>query len=153
MGARSFPNNPFDGHTLHEQLEQASILSNSTVKNVYVDLGYRGVDQDNSGVSIKHRGKYKSLTEQERKLLKRRQAIKPIIGHLKSDNRMNRCNLKGAEGDTMHAVQYATGYNILWIPKMILNKGLGLYLALIKALGLGGLLAEVTGIIQGEAMS
>ena len=36
---------------------------------------------------------------------------------------------------------------------MIRKKGLGLCLALIKALGLGGLLAEVTEIIQGEAMS
>jgi IS5 family transposase len=152
LGARSFPNNPFDGHTLHEQLEQASILSNSTIKNVYVDLGYRGVDQDNPGVSIKHRGKYKSLTEQERKLLKRRQAIEPIIGHLKSDNRMNRCHLKGPEGDAIHAVLCAAGYNIRWLLRMIRKKGLGLYLALIKALGLGGLLAGVTKIIQGEAM-
>ena len=153
LGARSFPNNPFDGHTLHEQLEQASILSNSTIKNVYVDLGYRGVDQDNPGVSIKHRGKYKSLTEQERKLLKRRQAIEPIIGHLKSDNRMNRCHLKGPEGDAIHAVLCAAGYNIRWLLRMIRKKGLGLYLALIKTLGLGGLLAEVTEIIQGEAMN
>ena len=153
LGARSFPNNPFDGHTLHEQLEQASILSNSTIKNVYVDLGYRGVDQDNPGVSIKHRGKYKSLTEQERKLLKRRQAIEPIIGHLKSDNRMNRCHLKGPEGDAIHAVLCAAGYNIRWLLRMIRKKGLGLSLTLIKALGLGGLLAKVSEIIQSEAMS
>lgn len=153
LGARSFPNNPFDGHTLREQLEQASILSNSTIKNVYVDLGYRGVDQDNPWVSIKHRGKYKSLTEQERKLLKRRQAIEPIIGHLKCDNRMNRCHLKGPEGDAIHAVLCAAGYNIRWLLRMIRKKGLGLYLALIKALGLGGLLAEVREIIQGEAMN
>jgi IS5 family transposase len=152
LGARSFPNNPFDGHTLNEQLEQASILSNSTIKNVYVDLGYRGVDQDNPGVSIKHRGKYKSLTEQERKLLKRRQAIEPIIGHLKSDNRMNRCHLKGPEGDAIHAVLCAAGYNIRWLLRMIRKKGLGLYFALIKVLGLGGLIAKVTEIIQGEAM-
>jgi IS5 family transposase len=92
LGARSFPNNPFDGHILNEQLEQASIISNAAIKNVYFDLGYRGVDQDNPGVSIKHRSKYKSLIEQERKLLKRRQSIEPILGHLKSDNRMNRCN-------------------------------------------------------------
>ena len=39
IGARSFPNNPYDGHTLNEQLEQASILSNSTINNVYVDRG------------------------------------------------------------------------------------------------------------------
>ena len=104
-------------------------------------------------MSIKHRGKYKSLTEQERKLLKRRQAIEPIIGHLKSDNRMNRCHLKGLEGDAIHAVLCAAGYNIRWLLRMIRKKGLGLYLALIKTLGLGGLLAEVREIIQGEAMN
>ena len=152
LGARSFPNNPFDGHTLNEQLEQASIISNAAIKNVYVDLGYRGVDQDNPGVSIKHRGKYKSLTEQERKLLKRRQAIEPIIGHLKSDNRMNRCHLKGPEGDAIHAVLCAAGYNIRWLLRMIRKKGLGLYLALIKALGLGGLLFLVTELTQVEAL-
>jgi hypothetical protein len=35
---------------------------------------------------------------------------------------------------------------------MIRKKGPGLYLALIKALGLGGLFSEVTEIIQGESM-
>ena len=137
--ARSFPNNPYDGHTLNEQLEQASILSNSTINNVYVDLGYRGVDQDNPDVSIKHRGKYKGLTVKERRLLRRRQAIEPIIGHLKSDHRMNRCHLKGAQGDALHAVLCAAGYNIRWLLRMIRNKGVRLYLSLIRLLGLGGL--------------
>ena len=31
------------GHMLAEQLEQASILANSTIKDVCVDLGYRVV--------------------------------------------------------------------------------------------------------------
>jgi IS5 family transposase len=74
------------GHTLHEQIEQARILSDSTIKDVYVDLGYRGVDHQNPTVSIKHRGKYKRLSDKERTLLKRRQAIEPVIGHLKSDH-------------------------------------------------------------------
>jgi IS5 family transposase len=140
--ARSFPNNPYDGHTLAEQLEQASILANCTIKDVYVDLGYRGVDQQNPNVSIKHRGKYKRLTEKERRLLKRRQAIEPIIGHLKADHRMNRCHLKGAEGDAIHAVLCAAGYNIRWLLRMIRKKGIRLYFALIKLLGLSGLLAK-----------
>jgi IS5 family transposase len=118
-GARSFPNNPYDGHTLAEQLEQASILSDCTINDVYVNLGYRGVDQDNPGVDIKHRGKYKRLNGQERRLLKRRQAIEPIIGHLKSDHRMNRCHLKSSEGDAIHAVLCAAGYNIRWLLWMI----------------------------------
>ena len=142
LGARSFPNNPYDGHTLNEQLEQASILSNSAIKDVYVDLGYRGVDQQNPDVSIKHRGKYKSLTAQERRLLKRRQAIEPIIGHLKSDHRMGRCHLKGAEGDAIHAVLCAAGYNIRWLMRMIRKKGIRLFLRLIGMLGLGGLLTQ-----------
>ena len=136
VGARSFPHNPYDGHTLQEQLEQASILSDSTIKDVYVDLGYRGVDQQNPTVSIKHRGKYKRLSDKERRLLKRRQAIEPIIGHLKSDHRMNRCHLKGANGDAIHAVLCAAGYNIRWLLRMIRKKGLGLYFLLIKLLAL-----------------
>ena len=113
VGARTFPGNPYDGHTLNEQLEQASILMQATgmkPQTVYVDLGYRGVDQVNPGIDIKHRGKFKSLTDQEKKMLKRRQAIEPIIGHLKADQRMNRCHLKGAEGDSLHAVLCAAGY-------------------------------------------
>jgi len=146
LGARSFPNNPYDGHTLAEQLEQASILSNSTIKDVYVDLGYRGVDQQNPNVSIKHRGKYKRLNEKERRLLKRRQAIEPIIGHLKADHRMNRCHLKGAQGDAIHAVLCAAGYNIRWLLRMIRKKGIRLYFALIKLLGLDGLIAKMSSI-------
>jgi transposase, IS5 family len=144
LGARSFPNNPYDGHTLAEQLEQANILSNSSIKDVYVDLGYRGVDQHNPGVSIKHRGKYKRLNDKERRLLKRRQAIEPIIGHLKADHRMNRCHLKGAEGDAIHAVLCAAGYNIRWLLRMIRKKGIRLYLTLINVLRLGGWLVKNT---------
>ena len=133
---------PYDGHTLAEQLEQASILSNATIKDVYVDLGYRGVDHQNPDVSITHRGKYKSLGEKERRLLKRRQAIEPIIGHLKSDHRMNRCHLRGSDADAIHAVLCAAGYNIRWLLRMILKKGVRLYFYLIRLLGLGGLFAR-----------
>jgi len=139
VGARSFPGNPYDGHTLNEQLEQASILMQATgmkPETVYVDLGYRGVDQANPGIDIKHRGKFKSLTEQEKKMLKRRQAVEPIIGHLKADHRMNRCHLKGADGDSLHAVLCAAGYNIRWLLRMIVKEGLGLFLRLLQAASL-----------------
>jgi len=57
-------------------------------------------------------GNAKRLTEKERRLLKRRQVIEPIIGHLKADHRMDRCHLKGQTGDAIHAVLCAAGYNI-----------------------------------------
>ncbi len=142
VGARVFAGNPYDGHTLHEQIEQASILMQATgvrPETAYVDLGYRGVDKDNPGIEIKHRGKFKSLTAEERTLLKRRQAIEPIIGHLKSDHRMNRCHLKGAQGDSLHAVLCAAGYNIRWLLRMIIQKGIGLFLRPFQAGVLGAL--------------
>ena len=96
-----------------------------------VDLGYRGVDADNPGVQIIHRGKYKSLTDHEKRLLKRRQAIEPLIGHTKADHRMDRCWLQGAVGDALHALSCAPGYNIRWLLRAITGLGLrGLFCAL-----------------------
>ena len=44
-------------------------------------------------------------------MLRRRAAIEPTIGHLKSGNRMNRNYLTGREGDKINAVLSAAGYN------------------------------------------
>lgn len=89
----------------------------------YVDLGYRGVDADSPGIDIKHLSKAKSLTAQEWRWLKRRQAIEPIIGHLKEDHGMGRCHLEGAQGDRLHALLCAAGYYIRWLLRMIVRKG------------------------------
>ena len=138
VGAKAFAGNPYDGHTLNAQLEQASILmqDNQTKPlDVFVDLGYRGVDADNPDVAIKHRGKYKSLSASDKRMLKRRQAIEPIIGHLKQDHRMNRCHLKGETGDRLHAVLCAAGYNFKWLLRMIANKGVSFKHLFLRLLG------------------
>jgi transposase, IS5 family len=104
VGTRAFHGNPYDGHTLYEQLEQAAILmqdSRTRPTTAFVDLGYRGVDADNRDVHIVHRGKARRISQQERKLLRRRQAIEPSIGHLKADQRVDRCHLKGEQGDRL----------------------------------------------------
>ena len=135
VGARTFPGNPYDGHTLSAQLEQTQILLEGVgrvPKQVVVDLGYRGVDQDNPKVQIIHRGKLKSLDQKQRRWLKRRQAVEPAIGHLKSDHRMERCWLAGALGDALHAVLCAVGYNLRWLMRAMVRLGLGgLFWALI----------------------
>jgi IS5 family transposase len=143
VGARSFPGNPYDGHTLAEQLEQTrNLLQDVGVepKAAIVDLGYRGVD-DVVPVDVIHRGKSKTLTAQQRGWLRRRQAIEPAIGHTKSDHGMNRCWLKGSDGDALHAVLCAAGFNIRWLLRAIARLGLqGLLLAL-NVLALFGRLA------------
>jgi IS5 family transposase len=127
-GARSFPGNPYDGHVLSAQLEQTTNLLQDIgrrPKQAVVDLGYRGVDADNAGVEIIHRGRYKSMSTQQKRWLKRRQAIEPLIGHTKSDHRMERCWLQGAIGDALHAISCAAGYNIRWLLRAIARLKVG----------------------------
>ena len=124
VGAMTFPGNSFDGHTLHEQIEQVNILFEAhgvTVKEAVVDLGYRGVDAANPGVLIKHRGWIRSMSEKDRQQLKRRQAVEPVIGHLKADHRMARCWLKGSIGDAINSVLAAAGFNLRWLMRAVVR--------------------------------
>jgi IS5 family transposase len=126
LGARSFPGNPYDGHILSAVLEQATNLTQDlsvTLKQVVADLGFRGVDADNPDKQIIHRGKFKSLSPQQKGWLRRRQAVEPAIGHLKSDHRMDRCWLQGTLGDALHTISCAAGYNLRWLLRAITGDG------------------------------
>ncbi|MGA8863962.1 MAG: IS5 family transposase [Gallionella sp.] len=137
LGARTFPGNPYDGHALNAILTQATNLTRDvgvTLKQIVVDLGFRGVDADNPDKEIIHRGKFKSLSPQQKGWLRRRQAIEPAIGHLKSDNRMDRCWLQGALGDALHAISCAAGYNLRWLLRAIARLGIrAVFLRLMQA--------------------
>jgi IS5 family transposase len=128
LGARTFPGNPYDGHILSAVLEQATNLTQDlsiTIRQVVADLGFRGVDADNPGKHIIHRGWYKTMSPQQKAWLRRRQAVEPAIGHLKSDHRMDRCWLHGALGDALHTISCAAGYNLRWLMRAITRLGLG----------------------------
>jgi IS5 family transposase len=137
LGARSFPGNPYDGHILSAVLEQAQNITQDlsvTIRQVVADLGFRGVDADNPDKHIIHRGRYKSLSPQQKGWLRRRQAVEPAIGHLKSDHRMDRCWLQGALGDALHTISCAAGYNLRWLMRAVTRLGLGpAFLRLLQA--------------------
>jgi IS5 family transposase len=116
VGARSMPGNPYDGHTLHEALEQAEILSEVKPMMAFVDRGYRGVEVD--GVQIWKSGQRRGVTRGLKAMIKRRSAIEPTIGHMKNDGKLGRNWLKGSLGDAMHAVLCGAGHNI----RLIINK-------------------------------
>ena len=135
VGARTFPGNPYDGHVLGQQLEQTTILLEDVgvvPEEVFVDLGYRGVDADNPGVRIVHRGRMKTLDDEDRQRLKRRQAIEPVIGHLKADHRMARCWLKGATGDALNAVLAAAGFNLRGLMRAVLAGRISAFLRALR---------------------
>ena len=85
-------------------------------------------------------GKYKPLTKQQRRWLKRRQALEPAIGHLKLDHRMDRCWFSGQLDDALHTVLCAAGYNLRWLLRAMVRLGLKtlllrpLFLALLAAI-------------------
>ncbi|MPM63947.1 hypothetical protein SDC9_110832 [bioreactor metagenome] len=141
VGARSFADNPYDGHILNAQLEQSRILlEDVSVKpvDVVVDLGFRGVDWENPDVEIIYRGKLKQWSAQQRQWLRRRQAVEPVIGYLKDDNGMRRCWLKGALGDALNAVLCAAGYNLRWLMRAVVRLGLRAFAALVWICEHGG---------------
>jgi len=51
---------------------------------------------------------------------KRRSAIEPIIGHAKSDHRMDRNYLKGEDGDKINAILAGCGFNLRNLLRAIL---------------------------------
>ena len=113
VGMRALPGNPYDGHTLAEALEQVEILTNQKPELAFVDRGYRGHGVQNVKVFIS--GARRGVTRTIARLLRRRSAIEPMIGHMKNDGRLTRSTLKGTEGDALFAVLCGCGHNIRMI--------------------------------------
>lgn len=111
LAAEALEGNPYDGHTLQSTVDRIVARSGTEPEHVYVDMGYRGHDYEGGceiHVGRRRRGQVaKSLW----RWMKRRAAIEPTIGHLKEDRRMERCRLKGTEGDKVNAVLSAAAMN------------------------------------------
>ena len=87
------------------------------LKQVFVDLGYRTKEKF-EGIDIYHKKLKKGITDRLKKDIKRRSAIEPHIGHMKSDGKLGRNWLKGSVGDAINAVLCGCGHNL----RMILRK-------------------------------
>ena len=111
LGVRALPGNPYDGRTLAAQIAQAERLTGEQVERAYVDQGYRGHDADKERVFIT-RQRRDGLTPAIRRELRRRSAVEPVIGHMRSDGLLERNHLAGAAGDAINAILAAAGHNI-----------------------------------------
>lgn len=112
VGTQALHDNPYDGHTLRGAIQQVERLTGQTPNEVIVDQGYRGHDYRGSALVHVVRTIPKRATRALKRLLRRRAAIEPTIGHMKSDNRLDRNYLTGQEGDRINAVLSAAGYNL-----------------------------------------
>ena len=112
VGMKSLPGNPYDGHTLKASLDQAQRLTGVAPREAYVDRGYRGHGVALDKLKVWIAGAKRGVTVAIKKKLKRRNAIEPVIGHMKNDGRLGRNFLKNAQGDAMNALLCGAGHNL-----------------------------------------
>jgi IS5 family transposase len=109
---KALPGNPYDGHTLNTVIPEMETLIGNTIERILADKGYRG---HNAPPDYKFRvftsGQKRRMTPKIKRELRRRSAVEPVIGHLKSEHRMGRNYLWHRAGDATNAVLAAVGYN------------------------------------------
>ena len=111
LHAKALPGNPYDGHTLGNVIDATEKLIGCAIERAYVDKGYRGHDTANPRrvfISGQKRGVFGVIKRE----LRRRSAIEPVIGHMKTDGHLGRCHLKGREGDAANVILTAVGHNL-----------------------------------------
>jgi IS5 family transposase len=113
VGVGAIHGNPYDGHTLEQSIEQTERVTGWRPSDVYCDRGYRGVKAEIGETKVHLTNKRKgSLTRSAWRWLRRRAAIEPVIGHLKTDTRLDRNYLLGEEGDRINAILSGCGFNV-----------------------------------------
>ena len=132
LGARSMPGNPYDGHTLAPQIEQIGRIYTQVVtkQTAHVDMGYRGHGYAGTMHVIVDKRRKGETPKRVWKWMKRRAAVEPTIGHLKTDHRLERNQLRGLIGDSINAILSAAAMNF----SKLLSFVLSLFLALFELL-------------------
>src|SRR6478609_9221220 len=122
LHASSLPENPYDGHTLRNVIDRTETLTGCPIERAYVDKGYRGHDAQNPRrvfISGQKRGVFGVIKRE----LRRRSAIEPIIGHMKTEGHLGRCYLKGRAGDAANVILSAVGHNfrriLAWLRELL----------------------------------
>jgi len=116
VGVVSHAQNQHDSHTLPQILKHVETSRGKTAERAICDRGYRGKREVNGttimlpGKALKRDTRYQR--DKKRKQCRRRAAIEPVIGHLKSDYRLARNYLKGAIGDRINLLMAACAWNL-----------------------------------------
>ncbi|MCP5246445.1 MAG: IS5 family transposase [Burkholderiales bacterium] len=116
VGVVNHEQNLHDSHTLPEILQHVETSRGKAASQAVCDRGYCGKSEVNGttiilpGKALKRDSRYQR--DKKRKQCRRRAAIEPIIGHLKSDYRMARNYLKGAIGDQINLLMAACAWNL-----------------------------------------
>jgi IS5 family transposase len=109
---KAMPGNPYDGHTLARVIPEIEAQIGANLSRIIADRGYRGHNAaSDHKFTVYISGQRRGVTDAIKRDLRRRSAFEPVIGHAKSDHRMDRNFLIGSRGDDANAVLAAAGYN------------------------------------------
>ena len=112
LHAKALPGNPYDGHTLESVIPAVEAMTGATLSRILADDGYRGHNAPPSHrLRVYTSSQKRRVTPAIKKIMKRRAAIEPVIGHMKGEHHMGRNHLAHASGDAINAVLAAAGYN------------------------------------------
>jgi IS5 family transposase len=96
---------------VRRKIEGTQELIGREIERTCADKGYRGHNAPKPlrvVISGQKRGDFGTIKRE----LRRRSAIEPVIGHMKSDGHLDRNYLKGRHGDHTNAVLSAVGLNL-----------------------------------------
>lgn len=131
VGAMTFEENIYDGHTIPQVLNQTKLLTGKYPKTATVDRGYQGANKFENTSIIKPSKPLKRDNDyqkrKKRKHCRRRAGIEPIIGHIKQDHRAAINYLKGQAGDKINFIMSASGFNYKKLMKKLKTIALWLY--------------------------
>jgi IS5 family transposase len=112
LNAKALPGRPYDGHTLAPIIPAIEAITGVELKRIIADAGYRGGNAPAPyDLRVFTSGQKRRMTDAIKRTMRRRAAVEPVIGHMKSDHRMNRNFLAHATGDAINAVLAAVGNN------------------------------------------
>ena len=116
VGVVSHEHHIHDTHTLPDVLNHVKQSRGKSAKQAVMDRGYPGPSRIGDTEIVRPKKPLKKdnryQRHKKRKQCRRRAAIEPVIGHLKSDHRLSRNYLKGVLGDQINLLMAATAWNL-----------------------------------------
>jgi IS5 family transposase len=133
VGAVSFNEQIHDSKTLPKAIEQYERILEKSPKEIIADRGYRGPKKINQTIIYTPKPD-KNITPELRKKHSRRAAIEPVIGHLKSDYRLNKNFLKGVIGDAINLLLSAAAMNFKRVMNLCMKEATTVYNYVIRCI-------------------
>ncbi len=118
--AKALPGAPYDGHTLATIIPELEKQIGVLLDRIIADAGYRGHNAPQKyKFKVYKAGQKRRMMPAIKRLMRRRSAVEPVIGHAKAEPRMDRNYPAGHAGGAANAILAAAAYNFSLLLKWL----------------------------------